>query len=176
MAYIEMYELADPARLRRTLTEPAEMAPVLAAFGVSHEAWPVRALPADGANDVVMDVYREELTRLFARGGYKTADVVRMTPDHPQKDALRAKFRNEHTHAEDEVRYFVEGSGAFYLRDDARVAKVVCSAGDLLNVPAGVRHWFDAGEAPHFTAIRIFCEPAGWVADFTGDSVAEQVP
>jgi 1,2-dihydroxy-3-keto-5-methylthiopentene dioxygenase len=174
MASIALYEIDNPSSARRVET-PDEMAAVLGRFGVSHETWPVRALPAEGANEAVMDIYREELARLFARGGYRTADVIRMTPEHPQKDALRAKFRAEHTHAEDEVRYFVEGSGAFYLRDAEMVAKVTCEAGDLLNVPAGARHWFDAGEEPHFTCIRIFCEPSGWVADFTGDRIAERI-
>ena len=28
-----------------------------------------------------------------------------MTPDHPDRDSLRCKFLEEHTHAEDEVRF-----------------------------------------------------------------------
>jgi 1,2-dihydroxy-3-keto-5-methylthiopentene dioxygenase len=174
MAVIDVFELSNPSSSRRLETTD-EMVALLGRFGVSHETWPVRQIPVDGASETVMEVYREELARLFARGGYRTADVIRMTPEHPLKDALRAKFRAEHTHSEDEVRYFVEGSGAFYLRGDDVVAKVTCGAGDLLNVPAGARHWFDAGDAPRFTCIRIFCEPSGWVADFTGDRIAERI-
>jgi len=35
-----------------------------------------------------------------------------------------------------------------------------CEAGDLLWVPANTPHWFDCGEHPDFTAIRIFTNPA----------------
>jgi 1,2-dihydroxy-3-keto-5-methylthiopentene dioxygenase len=99
-----------------------------------------------------------------------------MTPDHPQREAARRKFLDEHTHAEDEVRFFVEGAGAFYLHLGARVFQVVCGAGDLLSVPAGTKHWFDMGPAPRFTVIRLFTDPAGWVAEPTGDAIASRLP
>ena len=36
---------------------------------------------------------------------------------------MRQKFLSEHTHDDDEVRFFVEGAGAFYLRNDDTVLK-----------------------------------------------------
>src|SRR3546814_6097561 len=86
---------------------------------------------------------------------------------------MRAKFLSEHTHADDEVRFFVEGSGQFYLHMNDRVYVMLCEAGDLISVPAGTRHWFDTGPNPMFTAIRLFVSPDGWVADFTGDPIAD---
>ncbi|WP_445623245.1 hypothetical protein [Lactiplantibacillus plantarum] len=47
---------------------------------------------------------------------------------------------------------------------------------DLISVPAGVPHWFDMGSAPAFTCIRLFNDPAGWVAQFTGDDIAARFP
>jgi len=38
------------------------------------------------------------------------------------------------------VRYFVEGSGAFYLRAKDSVYQAICIKGDLLFVPALARH------------------------------------
>ena len=46
---------------------------------------------------------------------------------------------------------------------------------DLISVPAGT-HWFDMGSEPNFTAIRIFDNPEGWVAQFTGDAIADAYP
>jgi 1,2-dihydroxy-3-keto-5-methylthiopentene dioxygenase len=89
---------------------------------------------------------------------------------------LRAKFLAEHSHKDDEVRYFVEGSGAFYLRAKDSVYQAICIKGDLLFVPALARHWFDMGANPEFTAIRWFNNPEGWVGDFTGDPIAERFP
>jgi len=103
-------------------------------------------------------------------------DAIRMTPDHPDREALRQKFLAEHTHSEDEVRFFVEGRGLFCLHIGAEVLQVLCEADDFLRVPAGTRHWFDMGSSPHFTAIRFFDNPEGWVAQFTGDAIAERYP
>jgi len=43
-------------------------------------------------------------------------------------------------------------------------------------VPAGTPHWFDMGPEPHFTAIRLFNNPEGWIANFTGDDIADKYP
>jgi 1,2-dihydroxy-3-keto-5-methylthiopentene dioxygenase len=155
-----------------TTSDPDRIAAVLAHEGVSFERWATRG----AAGDAILDAYREEVARLSRDGGYATADVVAMKPDHPERAAMRAKFLDEHTHGEDEVRFFVEGRGAFYLRFGPRVHQVVCEAGDLLSVPAGTRHWFDMGPKPLFTAIRLFTNPEGWVAQFTGDPIAAKLP
>jgi len=46
----------------------------------------------------------------------------------------------------------------------------------LISVPAGTKHWFDMGADPEFTAIRLFNNQEGWVANFTGDSIASGFP
>ena len=102
--------------------------------------------------------------------------MLRCLPDHPQKAQLRTKFLAEHTHGDDEVRFFVEGAAMFYLHAAARVHMVLCERNDLISVPAGMPHWFDMGPEPYFTVIRLFTTPEGWVARFTGDSIATRFP
>ena len=68
----------------------------------------------------------------------------------------------------------LEQLAAFY--DAPEVLQVLCESGDFLRVPAGTKHWFDMGSAPHFTALRFFDNPAGWVAEFTGDPIADRFP
>ena len=108
--------------------------------------------------------------------GYVTVDVISLNSDHPQKAELRAKFLDEHRHAEDEVRFFVAGRGLFTLHIDDYVYAVLCEKNDLISVPAGTPHWFDMGEHPHFVAIRLFNNPEGWVANFTGEDIASRFP
>jgi 1,2-dihydroxy-3-keto-5-methylthiopentene dioxygenase len=105
-----------------------------------------------------------------------TVDVVRIVKGAPDAASIRNTFRAEHRHLDDEVRYFVEGSGAFYLRPSGRVYMLVCVRGDFLCLPARARHWFDSGPDPEFTAIRWFTTPRGWMPQFTGDSIAERFP
>jgi len=103
-------------------------------------------------------------------------DAISLSPEHPDREALRQKFLAEHTHSEDEVRFFVAGRGLFCLHIGEQVLQVLCEADDFLRVPAGTRHWFDMGSAPRFTAIRFFDNPEGWVAQFTGDAIAKRYP
>ena len=124
----------------------------------------------------MLAAYRASVDRLKAECGYQSADVVSLTPDHPQKDAMRQKFLAEHTHSDDEVRFFVDGAGTFYLRKGGRVYMALCEKGDLISVPAGTPHWFDMGPEPRFTCIRLFVSPDGWVAQFTGDAIADRFP
>ena len=108
--------------------------------------------------------------------GYAVAEVVRIARGTPDTAPMRAKFLSEHIHSEDEARLFAEGSGAFYLHLGGKVLVMVCGRGDYLRVPAGTRHWFDMGPDPDFTAVRLFTDPAGWVANFTGERIADRFP
>ncbi len=154
-----------------------EIAKTLASYGVRFERWEARhsVVMADSAESV-MAAYAADIDRLKAEGGYQAVDVVSLDPSHPQKDVLRKKFLDEHTHSEDEVRFFVAGSGLFSLHLRGQVLEVLCEKGDLISVPAGTRHWFDMGPQPLFVAIRLFTNPAGWVANFTGSDIAQHFP
>ncbi|MCG6896275.1 MAG: cupin [Thiocapsa sp.] len=157
--------------------EPAEIRRELGEIGVNFERWRAdSALSAEATSDEVIAAYRRDIDRLMNDCGFSSVDVLRMTPDHPDRDALRAKFLEEHTHAEFEVRFFVEGSGLFYLHARERVYAVICEQGDLISVPHGTAHWFDMGPRPSFTAIRLFTNPEGWVANFTGSDIASRFP
>ncbi len=120
--------------------------------------------------------YRSDIERLQRENGYQAVDVISLNPDHPDRAALRQKFLNEHTHSEDEVRFFVAGRGQFTLHIGDKVYEVLCEQGDLIGVPDGTRHWFDMSESPYFIAIRLFTNKEGWVADFTGDDIAGRFP
>ena len=66
--------------------------------------------------------------------------------------------------------------GVRHRRADGAVHALECTAGDLIVLPAGTTHWFDTGESPNFTAIRLFITPEGWVARYTGDKIADSIP
>ena len=86
--------------------------------------------------------------------------------------SLREKFLSEHTHSEDEVRFFVEGEGKFWFHlDSGEVLCLTCTAGDFLSVPSGIRHWFDLAPKYYVKAIRIFTSKEGWVAKYTDSGI-----
>ncbi|RKP49637.1 1,2-dihydroxy-3-keto-5-methylthiopentene dioxygenase [Pararobbsia silviterrae] len=177
MTQLTLYRTPGAPVPHATFDHAEEIASVLTRAGIGYERWETHTvLASDASDDDVLHAYRAEIDRLLATRGYASVDVFRITPDAPHRATARRKFLSEHTHAEDEVRFFVEGQAAFYLHLDDLVYKVVCTEGDLISVPAGTRHWFDMGGAPRFTAIRLFGTPDGWVATFTGDPIASTLP
>ena len=159
------------------LSDGAEIGRRLAAIGVRFERWEAaRALTDCASQDDVLAAYEAQVEALKAEYGFKSVDVVSLNPNHPDKAALRAKFLDEHVHADFEVRFFVDGKGLFYIHTSGKVYGVLCEKGDLISVPANTPHWFDMGENPHFKCIRLFTTPEGWVAQFTGDKIAAGYP
>ena len=171
MSALTIYSDKDASKHQWHSTNAAEIAQQLNAKGVRFERWAAdRDLGRDPAPETVINA------KLVTEKGYQSWDVISLRADNPQKEALRAKFLSEHTHGEDEVRFFVEGAGLFCLHIGDEVYQVLCEKNDLISVPAGTPHWFDMGSEPNFTAIRIFDNPEGWIAQFTGDDIADGYP
>ena len=149
----------------------------LSAIGVQFERWTATCeLPPDADQDTILTAYADAIARLKQQYGFQSVDVINVNPDHPDKKVLREKFLSEHVHEDFEIRFFIEGRGLFYLHLDDKVYGVLCEQGDLISVPANTTHWFDMGENPHFKTIRLFTTPYGWVANFTGNNLAELYP
>ncbi|MCQ9155807.1 1,2-dihydroxy-3-keto-5-methylthiopentene dioxygenase [Acidomonas methanolica] len=156
---------------------PAAIAEALRPLGVRFERWDAPVTPPKEAEaEAVLDAYRPYLDGLMGETGAGSADVVRLNAQTPNLPAIREKFLSEHTHDEDEVRFFVHGRGTFVLHLGGRVYSVLCTQGDLISVPAGVPHWFDAGLSPDVVALRVFTDMTGWIAHYTGDGIARRFP
>lgn len=177
MSQLTIYDAQHPAQAEQIIMDNNEIAKNLEAVGVSFEQWSAEHRIEENHNqEQILAAYHSSIQALKQKGGYTTADVVSLSSNHPDKALFRAKFLSEHTHSEDEVRFFVKGSGLFCLHIKNKVYAVLCEQGDLISVPAGVPHWFDMGSEPEFTCIRLFINPEGWVADFTGNDIATKIP
>jgi 1,2-dihydroxy-3-keto-5-methylthiopentene dioxygenase len=177
MSRLRVFEEAHPDRPLLATSDHAEMARELARIGVGFEQWQAaQPVAAGDPPEKVMEAYRADIDRLVAERGFRTVDVVSIAPDNPNREEMRRKFLDEHFHKEDEVRFFVAGSGLFTLHVEDRVYEILCEAGDLVAVPDGTKHWFDMGPEPSFVAIRFFTEPDGWVGHFTGTDIAQRFP
>lgn len=177
MTRLVIYEDNAPGLPVFSSTNPDEIVPVLREINVGFERWsaPVH-IAADAHSDVILDAFRPYLDALMGATGAGSADVVKLSPEHPQAAALREKFLAEHTHSEPEIRFFVAGSGHFVLHEAGKVYDILCEKDDLIQVPAGIKHWFDAGLKPSFTALRVFTDISGWVAHYTGDAISSRFP
>ncbi len=158
-----------------TLTDFKEIQTFLKSQGVFFERWEARQnLSENDSQETVLKAYAHELTPFMEARGFQSADVINIHPGTPNIKEIRQKFLKEHTHSEDEVRFFVDGSGLFWFHfDDGTIVRLNCVKGDFLSVPKGFKHWFDL--APHYfvKAIRIFSNQEGWVAQYTGSGIDE---
>ncbi len=166
------------APLPELITSDASLiAAELAPRGVRFQRWEASAQLPPGADQAqILAAYASDVARVQEHGAYPTVDAIRLEPSHPERASLRQKFLAEHTHGEDEVRFFVEGRGLFCLHIGDEVLQLVCEKNDWISVPAGTKHWFDMGPKPAFCALRFFDNPEGWVAAFTGDPIASRYP
>ena len=166
------------APLPELITSDASLiAAELALRGVKFQRWKASAqLPAGAEQAEILRAYASDVARVQQDGYFPTVDAIRLEPSHPDRAALRQKFLAEHTHSEDEVRFFVEGRGLFCLHIGDEVLQLVCEKNDWIAVPAGTKHWFDMGPNPQFCALRFFNNPEGWVASFTADPIASHYP
>ncbi|MHB0775917.1 1,2-dihydroxy-3-keto-5-methylthiopentene dioxygenase [Halomonas sp. WWR20] len=177
MSFLHVYHEADGEQPLLSTYDGERIAAELAAHGVHFERWDTDvALAPDADQETVLAAYADGVARLQAESGFAVAAVIRLTPDHPDKDALRQEFLEEHRHGEDEARFFVRGEGIFYLHMDSRVYVIGCTQGDLMTVPANTPRWFDMGPNPDFTYIRMFTDTQGWVVNMTDSPIASRFP
>jgi len=164
----------EQKNLLQQTSDQNQIASYLNAIGIRFEQWEAdQPLTLTSNGEEIQEAYKKEIERLKIENDFQSVDVLKITPDHPKKVELRQKFLNEHTHDEPEIRFFVEGSGLFFLHVADNIYSVLCEKGDLISIPTNYRHWFDMGTAPFFTAIRFFTRTDGWIAHFTDDPIAQ---
>lgn len=129
-------------------------------------------LNKDSTQEEILAAYSHELKPFMEKNGYVTADVINVHPGTPNLSAIREKFMKEHTHSEDEIRFFVDGEGIFWFHfDDGEVYSVTCTAGDFMSVPKNYKHWFDLHPKYFVKAIRIFSNVEGWTPNYTNSNI-----
>lgn len=145
--------------------------------GIFFDQWKCDVEFDDNASqEEILAAYKEELKLFMEQGAYQTADVISINHLTENYEAIRAKFLAEHTHSEDEIRFFVDGQGLFWFNlETEEVFNLLCQKGDLISVPAGTKHWFDAGEKnPFVKTIRIFIDASGWTPIYTEANTEKQ--
>jgi 1,2-dihydroxy-3-keto-5-methylthiopentene dioxygenase len=152
------------------VTDTEEIRSFFNSRGIFFDQWQCDVEFEDNATqDEILDAYSKDLDPFMRNGGYQTADVISINTLTQNYEVIRTKFLAEHIHTEDEIRFFVDGQGLFWFNlENEPVFNLLCEKGDLISVPAGTKHWFDAGESnPFVKAIRIFIDMSGWIPHYT---------
>lgn len=160
--------LLDP--IQKEISNPVEIKSFMNERGIIFEQWKASMpLQDTDSQETILKAYEHELKPYMEKHGYQSADVINVHKDTPNIEAIRNKFLSEHTHSEDEVRFFVDGEGYFFfhLPESKEVFKLLCEKGDFISVPKGYTHWFDLAPRYFVKAIRVFQTQEGWVANYT---------
>jgi len=121
--------------------------------------YPAKAIPWDpkDATDPKLQAIRD------ARG-YSYADIISVRPDLlPGYDEKIKAFFEEHIHDAEEIRYIVDGSGYFDIRDqDDHWIRIHIQKGDLMTLPEGCYHRFTCDATDFIQAMRLFIGEPIW--------------
>eukprot|EP00535_Pseudo-nitzschia_heimii_P013109 CAMPEP_0197197836 /NCGR_PEP_ID=MMETSP1423-20130617/33067_1 /TAXON_ID=476441 /ORGANISM="Pseudo-nitzschia heimii, Strain UNC1101" /LENGTH=264 /DNA_ID=CAMNT_0042651661 /DNA_START=557 /DNA_END=1351 /DNA_ORIENTATION=- len=121
--------------------------------------YPVKSIPWDPK-----DATDPRLAALRDDRGYSYADVLTIHPDYlPGFDTHVKNFFTEHIHDAEEIRYIIDGSGFFDVRDPLdRWIRIHVKKGDLMTLPEGIYHRFTCDETDYIHAMRMFVGVPCW--------------
>jgi len=103
--------------------------------------------------------------------GYTYTDQVRVCPEFlPNFETKIKAFFEEHIHYDEEIRYCMEGSGYFDVKDlDDQWVRIALSPGDMIILPEGIYHRFTCDDKNYIKAMRLFVGEPVWTAYNRGD-------
>jgi len=171
MSYVAVYHVATPDTPNKVLTHLDDIAATLAEHGVRFERWQPSPIEKGASDAEMIAAYQPQIDTL----GYANVAVFSVTSAHPQKDQVRAQLLHARRSSEDHARFFIAGQGLIALHVGDYVYAVRCEKNDVLLIPAGLPHWIDIGENPHFVTLHLFNSAEG-EATLTGEEMARGFP
>ena len=113
-----------------------------------------QALPDTAASAQILE-------RFPPRPLYRSRDLIVLHPQRADNAELARRFERWHRHEGEEVRYILDGAGAFRILVEDDPADLHVGTGDFINVPSGLEHSFRLAESQRIKAIRCFSDPSG---------------
>ncbi|KAI8988087.1 Acireductone dioxygenase ARD family [Mycotypha africana] len=122
----------------------------------------------DGPNAI------EKIDEIAKERNYKNRDTVKkflgyrrivVSPDAmgPIYEEKVKSFFAEHLHEDEEIRYILDGSGYFDVRDEQDIwIRIYMEKGDMIILPPGIYHRFTTDEKNYIKAMRLFKEDPLW--------------
>ncbi|KAI8096911.1 Acireductone dioxygenase ARD family [Halteromyces radiatus] len=107
----------------------------------------------------------QQIDALATERNYKNRDQITVSPDalgDVYEDKVKTFFA-EHLHEDEEIRYILDGTGYFDVRDKNDVwIRIAMEKGDMIILPAGIYHRFTTDSNNYLTAMRLFKEDPLW--------------
>ncbi|KAI3979804.1 hypothetical protein MKX01_013899 [Papaver californicum] len=129
-----------------------------------HHREPKEYVSFDRLNDADNYETDEELKKIRAERGYTYVDFCDLCPERmPNYEQKIKSFFEEHLHTDEEIRYCVDGSGYFDVRDEnEKWIRVWVKKGGMIVLPAGMYHRFTLDSGNYIKAMRLFVGEPVW--------------
>lgn len=175
MSSLTVYHQSSPDLPNKMLTHAEDIASTLAAVGVRFAQLQVaQPVLAGASQEELISACQAQLDQLIGEYGYASLDVFSLCDERGQNGEARASLLKEQRCAVAQLRYCVAGRGLLSLHIDDYVYALLCEKNDLVQLPAGTRHWFDSGEHPRIALLRLFDSPQLPGLEDTGEAIAER--
>ncbi|ELU01980.1 hypothetical protein CAPTEDRAFT_92469 [Capitella teleta] len=118
-----------------------------------------------------------KLVEIMANRGYSAQDCIELSKDKTEsfEEKMTVLF-TEHLHIDEELRFVIDGTGYFDVRDrDERWIRIETTKGDLIVIPAGIYHRFALDKNDYIKVIRCFSEEPLWKAYNRSDPATEKM-
>lgn len=156
MSSLAVHLHTAPELPNKVLNHADDIASTLAAVGIDYRQVELPAELRPGCEQAEFDAaYGLWLQALMSKEGHVQQELFNLQRNHPQKLELRARHLDEQVQASASAWLFIGGFAQLSVRLDDYVYVLRGERGDLLNLPAGTRHWFDLGEEPHALVVRL---------------------
>ncbi|KAJ3249287.1 hypothetical protein HDU78_005427 [Chytriomyces hyalinus] len=128
--------------------------------------------------DVQNEKYMDTVETICSERKYKNRDVINIRKETlPNYDEKIKTFFEEHIHEDEEIRFILDGSGYFDIRDknDSWI-RVAAKASDMIILPAGMYHRFTLDTSNYIKAMRLFKEDPQWTPLNRADVATQSNP
>jgi len=105
-----------------------------------------------------------KLAAIRKERGYTYHDIITVSPQTlPNYETKIKSFFEEHLHKDEEIRFFLEGSGYFDVRgQNDEWIRIHAFAGDMITLPAGIYHRFSTDSKNYAKVMRLFQGEPVW--------------
>ncbi|EMD31602.1 hypothetical protein CERSUDRAFT_119637 [Gelatoporia subvermispora B] len=125
-------------------------------------------IPIDAAGQ-----WEQKINAIASERAYRNHDIISISKAGlgDEFESKMKMFYEEHMHEDEEIRYILEGSGFFDVRENPTDAwiRIHLDAGDMIVLPSGIYHRFTLDMGNKTRTMRLFKDEPKWKAHARGD-------